>query len=85
MSWEHYDENCPGCRPRLLDLKSKRPLPENHPTMRTVLQVWEQTTRNEREAYHRVMCQNSRHWFDLDVVERICQRIQQATREKVLQ
>jgi hypothetical protein len=65
-------------------MKTRRPLPDAHPSMRTAMRVWEQTTRAERAAFHRVMCQQSQHWFDVGTVQRIQQRIKQAMRDKVL-
>jgi hypothetical protein len=44
--------------------------------MQMVLAVWEQTTLEERQAYHKVMCQNSRDPKVLALVLPIIAKIQ---------
>ena len=84
MRWEQYNDNCPWCRPCLIDKKTRRPLPDNHPTMRIMLRVWNEASRAERAAYHRFMCQHSRLRSDVTAVDLICARVRQARREQVL-
>lgn len=67
MSFEQYEEECSGCRPVVLDVKTLKALPPEHPIMQAVNSVWEQTTRAEREAFHRVTCQNSRDASDVSI------------------
>jgi hypothetical protein len=58
VSREAFDENCPGCKPAILDIKTQQPLPDDHVIMQAVHKVWETTTREEREAFHRLTCLN---------------------------
>jgi hypothetical protein len=81
MSWEKHDDNCPGCRPALLDMKTGKRLPDDSPVMMVVNYVWAETTLEEREAWHRVTCQNSRASKDLAHAQTIAQKIQKALSE----
>jgi hypothetical protein len=71
---EKYSDNCPGCKPAFLDLETGRPLPDDHPTMLKIMAIWETTSRAQREAFHRVMCLNSRDPVDLVVVKGLVDR-----------
>jgi hypothetical protein len=76
MSWETYDENCKGCQPAIIDIATGRPLPENSLEMIAVMRMWKTTTsRAEREAWHRVTCQNSRNVADLMIFQSLTRRI----------
>jgi hypothetical protein len=76
MSFEQYDEECSGCRPVVIDTKTSKALPPEHPIMQSVNSVWAQTTRAEREAFHRVTCQNSRDASDISLIQKISATIQ---------
>jgi hypothetical protein len=76
MSIEQFDDNCPGCRPAILDMQTRKVLPDNHPLMEKMLGVWATTTLGERQAYHRVMCQNSRDAVDLFIVRTVVARFE---------
>lgn len=78
MSREQFDEKCEGCRPALLDLKTNKPLPPDSPVMVIVNRVWDRTTPSEREAYHRVCCQNSRDPRDVTLATDVAKRIERA-------
>jgi hypothetical protein len=69
---QHDDSR--GCRPAFIDLQTGQVLPDDHPTMLKIMAIWETTSRAQREAYHRVMCLNSRDPIDLVVVEGIIDR-----------
>jgi hypothetical protein len=71
MSWTEHDDNCPGCLPVLLDPKTMRALPDDSPEMVAVMVAWGRTTLEERRAWHRVTCRNSRTASDLQVAHRI--------------
>lgn len=61
MSVDKFNDDCPGCRPALLNPTTKEVYPDDHPAMKAVLRVWDHdSTRAEREAYHEVCCGNSR-------------------------
>jgi hypothetical protein len=75
MSRERHDDNCPGCQPALLVATTGRPLPADHPHMIAVMAMWTTTTREEREAFHRVCVSNGREPADLAVVQALAARI----------
>lgn len=76
MSREQFDDDCPGCKPAILDVQTGQPLNEDHPIMVKVMTVWDGTTLAERQAYHNVMCQNSREPSDLELVNRVISKIE---------
>lgn len=78
MSIEKHDDDCPGCRPVLCDANTMKPLPADTPEMKAINRIWLDTTRSEREAFHRVTCQNSRADEDLTLVQDIAERISRA-------
>jgi hypothetical protein len=71
MPWDAFSDDCPGCRPAILDVRTKRPLPDDHPIMQAMLEVWKGTTLEQRRAYHAVMCDNSRKPEHLNTVQEI--------------
>jgi len=60
----------------MVDVKTGRVLPEDDPAMVKILEIWAATTLNERQAYHRVMCLNSRDPLDLFFVRGIVARFE---------
>lgn len=78
MSIEHYDEDCPGCRPAMIDPETGQKLPAEHPAMRAILSVWDTATPDEKRAFHDVCCNNSRVAEDLGLVDGLRQRMQEA-------
>lgn len=60
MSREKYEESCAGCRPVLLDARTRKPLPADCLEMRAVQRVFDQMSAEERETFHAVTCRNSR-------------------------
>jgi hypothetical protein len=81
MSLREFDDNCPGCRPAIVDIKTKEVLPDDHPIMRSMLEVWAKTSIGERRAYHRVMCLNSRDAIDLYLVDGVIEKLKAKTGE----
>jgi hypothetical protein len=75
MSLEVFDDNCPGCRPAILDVKTGKVLPDDDPIMARMLTIWANTTLGERRAFHRVMCLNSREPLDLFLVRGLTERL----------
>lgn len=73
MPMNQFSDDCPGCRPAILDLTTNAALPDDHPMMLKILKIWKRTTYEQRQAYHRVMCQNSRAVADLMVVKTIAE------------
>ena len=80
MSFQRFEDDCPGCRPVLIDIQTREVMGDDTRQMQALLRVWSQTSRFEREVYHRVMCQNSRTAFDMAVMQEITARIQVAMR-----
>lgn len=78
MSREKFNDDCPGCRPVLLDAKTRQKMPDNSPERVAILKVWNQTTRDEREAFHRVTCDNSRDPSDIAVIQSLSKRFEKA-------
>ena len=75
MSFEYFENDCPGCKPVLLDQKTMRQMPETSPEMQAVLGVWAKTTLEERQAFHRFTCQNSRTPADMAVMSDLGERM----------
>jgi hypothetical protein len=78
MSHDKFDDTCKGCPPAILDVTTGLKLSDDHPVMQAVNRVWEGTTSEEREAFHRVCCQNSRDPKDLAVMKMVADRIQKS-------
>ena len=78
MSIERFDDVCRGCSPALLDIKTGRPYPDSSPEMQLVDRLWGETTPEERRAWHRVTCQNSRAVLDLALAKGFADRIEAA-------
>ena len=79
MSFEKFEDECAGCVPAILDVKTGKPLGPDAPAMQAVMAAWKSTTRQDREAFHRVMCQHSRADDDLKVVATLVSAIQSST------
>lgn len=67
MSREVFNDDCEGCRPVLLD-GSGRPIPDDHPAMKVIMKIWNGLAMEQREAFHRFTCLNSRDPEDMEVV-----------------
>jgi len=78
MSLQKHDDDCPGCRPALVNTKTGQPYPANSPQMIAVMKVWNQTNLIERQAWHRVTCQNSRSPSDLRLAGSIAEKVKEA-------
>jgi hypothetical protein len=60
----------------MIDAETGKILPEDHPAMVKIMEVWGKTTRPEREAFHNVTCLNSRNPEDLRKVKGILDRFE---------
>ena len=76
MSWEVYEDECPGCRPVLINPETGKVIPDSAPEMQAVLRTWRQTTRDERLVFHRVTCLNSTSATDMQAMHLLMQRMQ---------
>ena len=80
MSLDKFDNSCRGCRPALLDVHTGKTIPDDHPTMVTIIKIWdEQISQETKRAWHSVTCQNSQDPTDLakarefvDLIESAC-------------
>lgn len=75
MSVEKFDDNCPGCKPALIDMETGTALPPESPIMQVVNHVWADSTLADREAFHNVCCLNSRAPADLSLALALNQRM----------
>jgi hypothetical protein len=62
----------------MVDVKTGRVYPDDSIEMKTVNRLWGQTTLQERQAWHRVTCQNSRSIVDVQIAQRFADRIEAA-------
>lgn len=81
MSLHAFDPECPHCRPALIDTKTGKVFPEDHPVSIKVTEIFKASTRQEQEAFFKVTVQNSRDPGDLRLLDGMTQRIQQALKE----
>jgi hypothetical protein len=70
VSWTQYTDDCPGCQPALMDMSGNR-IPDDAPEMLAVKEYWKTTTLEQREAFHRVCCNDSRDPKDLALLKGI--------------
>lgn len=76
MQHEFCDE-CPGCRPGLLDIHTGKPLPQDKEPMISILRMWRgQTSYAQRKAYVNVMVNNSRDESDIKLTMEVVNKIQ---------
>jgi hypothetical protein len=78
MSMEHFELECTGCKPAMMDVKTGKVLPDDSPEMQVVLRVWNDTPIEDRRAWHRFTCLNSRAAADLQFAASFTERIQRA-------
>lgn len=83
MSIEVFSDDCPGCRPAMINLATGERFPDDSPPMLAVLEVWKNTTVGQRLAWHRVTCQNSRTEMDLLFCQGL-QRLLQTALERIV-
>jgi hypothetical protein len=60
----------------MVDTQTGKVLPDDSVQMKCLLGVWAATTREEREAFHRFTCLNSRATSDLKTMADLSARIQ---------
>jgi hypothetical protein len=77
MSWEHFDDNCPGCKPAIIDAITRKVLPDDHPIVVAAMAGFAETTLAERQGWHRFTCQNSRAPEDIAAARAVTFRMEQ--------
>lgn len=75
MAWETYDDTCPGCQPVLLNPKTGEKYPDDDPAVVAMNKVWSAMVLEERQAFHRVCCENSRDPEDIAVMQKMSENI----------
>ena len=78
MSWQKFDDECPGCKPALLDLQTGQVKPDDSQEMVAIFGVWKNTTLEERQAWHRVCCQQSPTRDDIRFADEFALRVKAA-------
>lgn len=76
MSRRKYEPECPGCLPVIIDVRTGKAHPDDHPFMKPVIELWNQQDEETRKAWHAVTCLNSRRPEDLRLVEPFVVRVQ---------
>lgn len=80
MSREHFDDDCPSCKPILLDIQTSQPLPDDNPIMVVVLAIWKAATPGERKAFHDICCMNPHDTQAQLLAKRLTDRMADAAR-----
>ena len=80
MSREKYEDDCPLCRPIIIDAVSRTILPDDSPEMVAVLKLWDETTLEQRQAWHRITCNHSTDPTDQDLVRPFLQQMSLAVK-----
>jgi hypothetical protein len=78
MSHAHFDDECVGCRPAMVDIETGRVYADDTLEMTIVNRLWSETTLGERQAWHRVTCQNSRSLVDMQFAKAFADRLEAA-------
>lgn len=81
MSREHFDDNCEGCRPALLNAKTGLAEPADSPLMQAVMRVWGTTAVEERLAWHSFTCGNDQSPAVMRYVVPLMERMKAAVSE----
>jgi hypothetical protein len=75
MSRDRYNDDCPGCRPALLDVNTGKPLKADDPIMVATNKAFDGSSRAIRQAFHNFTCNNSRDPMDLMLVDKLRERM----------
>jgi hypothetical protein len=75
---DRFDDECPDCRPIMVDPKTMQPYAADSVEMMAVNQIWSETTLEDRRAFHRFTCQNSRATGDMLRVKGFSDRLEEA-------
>lgn len=78
MSTKKFDDECSGCRPAMLDVKTRTMMPDDSPMMQVVLKLWNQLTLAEKRAWHRFTCLGSRAIDDLAIAKKFSETVERA-------
>lgn len=82
MEDHEFCDDCPGCRPAMLDMKTQQPLSDDDPIMIAVNKIWDSnTTYAQRRAFIEVTLHNSRNTKDMSRTQEVMQKIEDACKE----
>ena len=81
MSQKLYNDDCPGCRPALVDLQTGTVLADDHPAMVKAREAWKTTSLACRIAFHNVTCNNSRRALDLRLAQQYIYKLHRLMNE----
>lgn len=75
---EQFSDECPGCRPMMVDAKTGSPYANDSVEMVIVNRLWSETTLDERRAWHRFTCQKSCSLVDVQIAKTFADRLEAA-------
>jgi len=78
----HFCDDCEGCRPAFLDIETGKALPDDHPTMKTALEVWWEVPKEVRRAFIYVTFHNSHDPEYLDLTDEYMKKLTAALATK---
>lgn len=79
MPKHEFCDSCPGCRPTIINTKTKSVLPQDSKEMIAINDVWDNnTTYNQRKAYIDVTLHNSKNSKDLELAGSVVEKIKAA-------
>lgn len=84
MTKEFFDENCKGCQPILINVRTGLPYHQRSPVGRAVLHTWQKFSHDEKLTFHRVTCLGSTSPADIEIMADLSYRIGRAAREAEL-
>lgn len=79
MEDHEFCDDCPGCRPAMLDMKTGKPMPNDHPAMVEINRLWDnETTYAQRKAFIEVTLHNSRQPHEMRLFGEVQEMMQEA-------
>ena len=81
MSMERFEEECADCRPVIFDPHTGRMFGPETPEGKAVAEVWKDTKRRERVAFHNATCKNSRAPRDMKLMKSLVGRMNDALKK----
>jgi hypothetical protein len=78
MPFTRFSDDCVGCRPIMVDANTGVPYADDTVEMVIVNRLWSETTLEQRQAWHRFTCQNSRALKDVQLVKAFADRLEAA-------
>jgi hypothetical protein len=82
MEDHEFCDECPGCRPALIDAETGKLMAKDSPIMKTVNRVWDkETTFAQRKGFIEVTLKNSRNPHEMKLFWEVSNKIQDALKE----